>query len=43
MPQRPGAANESCIVRIRGLHYAAGARVIFDGVDLDVERGAVTA
>ena len=43
MPQRSGAANESCIVRIRGLHYAAGARVIFDGVDLDVERGAVTA
>jgi len=42
-PQRPGAANDSCIVRIRGLSYAAGGRALFDGVDLDVERGAVTA
>jgi phospholipid/cholesterol/gamma-HCH transport system ATP-binding protein len=42
-PQRPGAANDSCIVRIRGLRYAAGTRAIFDGVDLDVQRGGVTA
>jgi phospholipid/cholesterol/gamma-HCH transport system ATP-binding protein len=30
-------------VRVRGLHYAVGRRVIFDGVDLDFLRGAVTA
>jgi phospholipid/cholesterol/gamma-HCH transport system ATP-binding protein len=42
-PQRPGAANDPCIVRIRGLRYAAGTRAIFDGVDLDVQRGGVTA
>jgi phospholipid/cholesterol/gamma-HCH transport system ATP-binding protein len=42
-PQRPGAANDPCIVRIRGLSYAAGTRAIFDGVDLDVQRGGVTA
>jgi phospholipid/cholesterol/gamma-HCH transport system ATP-binding protein len=42
-PQRPGAANESCIVRIRGLRYAAGTRALFDGVDLDVQRGGITA
>jgi phospholipid/cholesterol/gamma-HCH transport system ATP-binding protein len=41
--QRPGAATDPCIVRIRGLHYAIGGRVIFDGLDLDVARGAVTA
>jgi phospholipid/cholesterol/gamma-HCH transport system ATP-binding protein len=35
---RPGA-----IVRVRGLHYRAGGREIFSGVDLDFPRGAVTA
>ncbi len=34
----PGA-----IVRVRGLHYRAGPREIFSGVDLDFPRGAVTA
>jgi phospholipid/cholesterol/gamma-HCH transport system ATP-binding protein len=34
----PGA-----IVRVRGLHYRAGGREIFSGVDLDFPRGAVTA
>jgi phospholipid/cholesterol/gamma-HCH transport system ATP-binding protein len=34
----PGA-----IVRVRGLHYRAGRREIFSGVDLDIPRGAVTA
>jgi phospholipid/cholesterol/gamma-HCH transport system ATP-binding protein len=42
-PQRTDAADGSCIVRIRGLHYSAGPRAIFDGLDLDVERGEVTA
>jgi phospholipid/cholesterol/gamma-HCH transport system ATP-binding protein len=31
------------IARVRGLHYSVGRRAIFDGVDLDFPRGAVTA
>ena len=31
------------IVRVRDLHYAAGRRVIFAGIDVDFPRGAVTA
>ncbi len=31
------------IVRVRDLHYAAGGRAIFAGVDLDIPRGSVTA
>lgn len=35
--------KDSCVVRVRGLRYAVGAREIFSGLDLDVERGSVTA
>ena len=31
------------VVEIRGLHFARGERVIFDGIDLDIEPGGVTA
>ncbi len=31
------------LVRIRDLHFSRGERVIFDGVDLDIPRGGVTA
>ena len=31
------------LVQIRNLRFARGARVIFDGVDLDIRRGQVTA
>jgi phospholipid/cholesterol/gamma-HCH transport system ATP-binding protein len=31
------------LVRIRGLHFSRGDRPIFDGVDLDIHRGQVTA
>jgi len=31
------------LVRIRGLCFARGERVVFDGVDLDIQRGQVTA
>jgi phospholipid/cholesterol/gamma-HCH transport system ATP-binding protein len=31
------------LVRVRGLHFARGERVIFAGVDLDIPRGQVTA
>ena len=35
--------NSDTLVRIRGLKFAFGPRVIFDGVDLDIPRGKVTA
>lgn len=31
------------LVRIRGLRFSRGSRVIFDGVDMDIPRGRVTA
>jgi phospholipid/cholesterol/gamma-HCH transport system ATP-binding protein len=31
------------IVRVRDLRFQRGARVIFDGIDLDIQRGKVTA
>jgi phospholipid/cholesterol/gamma-HCH transport system ATP-binding protein len=37
----PGEGDS--IVRIRGLHYAAGGRPIFAGLDLDVPRYGITA
>lgn len=35
--------NDTPMVEIRGLHFARGSRKIFDGVDLDIPRGKVTA
>jgi phospholipid/cholesterol/gamma-HCH transport system ATP-binding protein len=37
------AGDEPPLVRVRGLCFARGERVIFDGVDLDIPRGRVTA
>ncbi len=31
------------VVDVRGVRYKAGARVIFDGLDLSVQRGSITA
>ena len=31
------------VVQIRGLYFARGERMIFDGIDLDIEPGGVTA
>ncbi len=31
------------VVRVRGLYFTAGRRTIFDGIDLDIPRGSVTA
>jgi phospholipid/cholesterol/gamma-HCH transport system ATP-binding protein len=42
-PGTQGTAGEDVIVRIRGLHFSHGANRIFDGVDLDIRRGQVTA
>lgn len=35
--------NDSVLVRIRDLHFARAGRKIFDGVNLDIRRGSVTA
>jgi phospholipid/cholesterol/gamma-HCH transport system ATP-binding protein len=35
--------NDSPLVAVRGLRFRFGPRVIFDGVDLDIPRGKVTA
>jgi phospholipid/cholesterol/gamma-HCH transport system ATP-binding protein len=37
------AGGDPPLVRVRGLRFARGERVIFDGVDLDIPRGQVTA
>ena len=34
---------DGCVVRIRDLRYTIGGRAIFDGLDLDIQRGEVTA
>jgi phospholipid/cholesterol/gamma-HCH transport system ATP-binding protein len=39
----PDSAANDVLVRIRGLTFHRGSRVIFDGVDLDIPRGGVTA
>lgn len=38
-----GRREAGAIVRVRDLHYAAGRREIFAGVDLDFSRGSITA
>ncbi|HHH44990.1 MAG TPA: ABC transporter ATP-binding protein [Gammaproteobacteria bacterium] len=38
-----GPAASETLVKIRDLHFARGDRVIFDGVDLDIPRGRLTA
>ncbi len=40
---QPRAEEDPCIVRIQGLHYAVGGRRIFEGLDIDIRRGAITA
>ena len=35
--------NESPLVEVRGLRFSRGDRMIFDGIDLDIPRGKVTA
>jgi phospholipid/cholesterol/gamma-HCH transport system ATP-binding protein len=39
----PGCPGEDNIVAIRDLHYARGQSVVFDGLDLQIRRGGVTA
>jgi len=35
--------SNDALVRVRGLKFAHGPRVIYDGVDLDIPRGKITA
>jgi len=35
--------DNSTLVKVRGLRFARGKRMIFDGVDLDIQRGKITA
>ena len=37
------SSDEKPLVRIRGLKFRRGSRTIFDGVDVDIQRGRVTA
>jgi len=39
----PAQNSQEPLVKIRGLHFAHGERVIFDGADFDIPRGRVTA
>ena len=40
---RGGRRQAPSLVEVRGLRFARGRQVIFDGVDLDIRRGQVTA
>jgi len=42
-PNGPPDTAAPPLVRIRGLRFSRGQQVIFDGIDLDIERGLVTA
>ncbi len=35
--------SDNTLIRIRDLHFSRGHRKIFDGIDLDIQRGQVTA
>ena len=39
----PAVTGDNALIRIRGLHTKLGGRAIFDGIDLDIERGKITA
>jgi phospholipid/cholesterol/gamma-HCH transport system ATP-binding protein len=43
MPRQPSARADDCVVRVRGARFAVNSRPIFEGVDLDIQRGSVTA
>ncbi len=37
------AENDEPLVKIRNLHFSRGDRKIFDGVDIDIQKGRITA
>ena len=38
-----GRGDEQLLIEVRDLHFARGSRVIFQGVDVEIHRGKVTA
>ncbi len=42
MAEADAPTRSDALVRIRGLRFARGERMIFDGVDMDIPRGKVT-
>ena len=42
-PAAPASRNPGPLIRIRGLRTALNGKTIFDGVDLDIPRGGITA
>ncbi|MBS0375422.1 MAG: ABC transporter ATP-binding protein [Proteobacteria bacterium] len=43
VPERPATAAAGCIARLDGVGYQIGGRTVFDGLDIAIERGKVTA
>ncbi len=43
MSTRSAQSQDDTLVRIRNLHFRRGQRTIFDGIDLDIPRGRITA
>ena len=43
MKEQQASAEQPPLVSIRGLRFARGSRMIFDGLDLDIPRGKLTA
>lgn len=43
MPPQPGTEQQNTLVQIRDLVFSRGQRTIFNGVDMDIPRGKVTA
>jgi phospholipid/cholesterol/gamma-HCH transport system ATP-binding protein len=42
-PPQDDVLTREPLIRIRGLHTVLNGKTIFDGVDLDIPRGRVTA
>lgn len=38
----PSDSIDAPLVRVRGLHFSHGPRVIYDGIDVDIARGKIT-
>jgi len=43
MQPTTSSTSQDSLVSVRGLHFARGERVIFAGIDLDIQRGKITA
>jgi len=39
----PEPVPDNTLVKIRDVHFSRGSKMIFDGVDMDIERGKITA